>query len=109
MIAPQIIFIERLQILIDGNHARSRRIDRQRRDLIAGNFRVRNRFARRIRERLHVIVVALRGEIGIVFAPMQWIFRHAGTQPPALRIHNRDAHTQCSEIDARNNGQSVSE
>ena len=38
---------------------------------------------------------------------MQRIFQKRRSQAVRARIHNRDAHAQCSEIDARNNGQSL--
>ena len=51
-------------------------------------------------ERAHVICVALRGEIRIIFAAMQRIFGDARAQPSARSVHDRHANTESSKIDA---------
>jgi hypothetical protein len=93
-----------LHLCVDGDYARSSGIDRQRRNLIAGYFRVGNCLARGFRQCPHVIVMTLRGEIGIVFAAVQWIFGNAAAKAAARRVYDRHADTESSKIDAGNNG-----
>ena len=82
MIAPEIIVVERLKICVDGDDAGAGSIHRQRGHVIPGNLRGGNRLARGLRQSAHVIVVALGGEIGIVFPPMQRILANARTKAP---------------------------
>ena len=60
MVAPQIIFIERLHLGINGNDAGTGGVDGQSGNLVSRNVRRRGGLARSFRERANVILVALR-------------------------------------------------
>jgi hypothetical protein len=54
MIAPEVVVVERREILADGNHGRAGRVECQRLDLAARDTRVRQRQAHGFHQRLHV-------------------------------------------------------
>jgi hypothetical protein len=58
-------------------------------------------------QRLHVIGVALAGEVRIVAPPAQRDLGDARAQPPAFAIYNRNPYALRSVIDARNNRHSA--
>ena len=78
VIAPQIVFAERLQVLADGNHGRAGGIERDGLDLIAGDAGFLHRLARGRGQGAHVIFVRLGGVFGIFAFAMQRIFGDRG-------------------------------
>ena len=103
MIAPKVILVQRLHVLVDGNHRRARRIERNRLNLIAANARLLQDFAASRRQRAHVIFMRLRRVLRIFTLAVQRIFGDGRIQQPSLAVHQRNAHAQGSEIDSRNN------
>src|SRR5437764_9823272 len=99
MIAPEIIFIERLETSANRNDARTSCIDRERGDLVSGNFGSAYGLASGVGERTHVIRVTLHGVVRVFFLPMQRIFGNARAEAAAFRVHDGDANTQRTEID----------
>ncbi len=69
VVAPEVIIVERLQIRVHRHHARPRGVDGQRLHRCARHPGRRQRLARGLRQRPHVVRVALRGVVRIVLAP----------------------------------------
>ncbi len=100
MVAPQIIFVERLQVLADGDYGGPGSIDSERLDLIAGDSRFLDGLTRGDGQGAHLIVVGLRGVFRILAFAMQRVFGKRSGEQAAFVVHDRNANTQSSEIDS---------
>jgi hypothetical protein len=98
VIAPQIIFAERLEPSANRNDARTGRVDGQRRDLTPGQLRRTQSALHRLGQRAQMVVVALGGVIGVRLQAMEGIFGDAGAESAAVGIHESNAHAQRSEV-----------
>src|SRR3984885_2051333 len=83
MIAPQIVLGERLHLGIDRYNARSSGVERQRNDISTPNRRLLERSPHSLDQRIHLVVMRLRGVVGIVAATMQRILRSRSTKAAA--------------------------
>ena len=104
MVAPQIIFVERLQIFADGNYGGAGGIDSERLDLIAGDSCFLDSLARGDGQGAHLIVVRLRGVFRIFALAMEGIFGERSGEQTAFAIHDGNANAQSSEIDSSYDG-----
>jgi hypothetical protein len=98
MVAPQIIFVERLQIVADGNYRGAGSIDSERQDLIAGDSGFLDSLARSDSQGAHLIVVRLRGIFRIFAFAMERIFGKRSRKQTAFAVHDGNANAQSSEI-----------
>src|SRR5216684_7114190 len=104
MVAPQIIFIEGLKVCVYGNDARTGGVDGQGGNLVARDACGGSGLASGLGEGAHVVVVALRGVVGVIFLAMQRILGDSGAKTAALRVDDGDAYAQGAEICARYDG-----
>ena len=104
VVTPKIIVVERLEARTDGNDARTRRVDGERHDILAGDGGVGERTADRTRQGGHMVGMRLRRVVGIVAAAMQGIVGGGIAEAAALFVDERHTHVQGSEIDARHDG-----
>src|SRR6266849_1861664 len=104
MVAPQIIFIERLKVCVCGNDAGAGGVDGEGGNLVAGDTCGGSGFASSLGEGAHVVVVALRGVVRVIFLAMQRILGDSGAETSALRVDDGDAYAQGAEICARYDG-----
>src|SRR5258708_26504097 len=104
MVAPQIIFIERLQACVYGNDARAGRIEGEGGNVVAGYARGGSGLTGGFSEGAHVVIVALGGVVRVIFLAMERVLRDAGAKTAALRVDDGDAHAQGAEIYARYDG-----
>ena len=91
VIAPKIIFVERLKIFPNGNHRRTGGVHGQRLHLIAGYARFPHCLARSARQSAHLVVVRLRGVFRIFAFAVQRIFRKCGREQASFAVHNGNA------------------
>ena len=68
MVAPEVVIVERFEMLVHRDHARTGGVERNRFDLLARDAGRRQRLARGLRQRPHVVGVALRGVVRIFLA-----------------------------------------
>ena len=108
VIAPQVVVIQRLKIRAHRDHARPRRIKRNRADCIAAYAGICDRLARRFYQRVHLVDVRLRRIVRVFTLALQRILRARCAQPPALAVQQRHTHAQRPEIHSRNNRHSGS-
>ena len=80
MIAPEIVIIQRLKFFSDRNDTRSGRVERNSGDRPPVDSGAIDGLSHGIYQRIHVIGVALRRVIRIVFAAMQRILGCAGAE-----------------------------
>ena len=104
MVAPEIVVVERLELVIDRDDARPGRVDGDRLDRAPRHARLGERLARRLGERVHVVRVALGSVVGIVLGAVQRILRRPRPDPPARAIDEGDADREGAEIDACDDG-----
>ena len=104
MVAPQIVVVERLEILPNGNHRRARGIQRNGENLLARDSGFLQNFTRGRSQRPHVIGVRLRGEFRIVALAMERICGDGRCQQAALTVHQRNADVQSPKINPSNDG-----
>ena len=86
MIAPQVVFIERLEALTHGNYARSRRIERDRSHLRAIDARRLQRIFRRRGQRSHLVGVRLCRVIWVLSLAVQRIAGRRSPDRPFLAV-----------------------
>ena len=104
MIAPQVVFAERLQALADRNDARSRGVERDGGNVCSVHARGPERVPGGRGESGHLVGVRLRGVVGIFAAAMQRIRDRCGADGAFLAVNESDANTERAEIDAGDNG-----
>ncbi len=100
MITPQHIFVQRLQLRIHRDHARSSRIQGQCDHILRRHPRLLHHVPHRLHQCAHLVLVRLRRKIRIFPPPMQRIPRRRCTQPPLHTIQKRDSNTQSSKVHA---------
>ncbi len=100
MVAPEIVLIQRHQLLVDWNHCRAGGVERDREHVGAVDVRVGERAMRGNRQSVHVRRVRLRREIRIMAIAMHGIFGHTGSDRPAFAVDNRHTNALRSEIDS---------
>ena len=98
VVAPEIVVVERLQILVDGNDRGAGGVESDGFDLVAGDAGLLERLARGGGQGAHVVVMRLRGVFGIFALAMQRIFGNGGVEQAALAVHDGDADAQGAEI-----------
>src|SRR5690348_1207393 len=91
VIAPQIIFAERLHACPNGNDGRTSRVERNGSYIFTTNTGLANSLLRRRDERAHVIGVRLSGKLRIFTLAMQRIFRNRRGQRSLFAIHDGHA------------------
>ena len=77
MVAPHVIFVERLQFCINGKDTRACGVDGECGNLPTGYARGGCSLPSGFRESAHVVVMTLRRMVGVVFFPMQRILGNA--------------------------------
>src|SRR5262245_14163002 len=102
MVAPEIVIIERGHSLANGNNAGASGIDSKGCHLAAIYSGRMQRLFHGGGQSAHVIVVALRGVVGILPAAMEGTFSGCKPQASALAVKQRNADTERSEIHSRN-------
>src|SRR5258708_20055757 len=98
MVAPQIIFIERLQACVYGNDARAGRIDGEGGNVVAGYARGGSGLTGGFSEGAHVVIVALGGVVRVIFLAMERVLRDARPKTAAPRATDRHSPPQGPEI-----------
>src|SRR5215813_13518892 len=104
VVAPEIVFAERLKFPINWNDGRTGGIERYGLNLVARDTRLLDGCARGFGERAHVIMVRLSGVFGILALAMQRIICNRGSKHAAFTVHNGGANAEGSEIYASNDG-----
>ena len=100
VVAPKIVIVERSKTVANWHHARPGRIERNGGNLVAVNVRRVARPLHGEHQRVHMIVVLLRGVIGILFLAEERVFGNARPKPAFQMIEDRDAYGSSAEIDA---------
>ena len=80
MVAPQVVFTQRFEILTNWNHRGTCRVERDRCHLVRGDARPLHGLTRGRRQGAHVILVGLSGVLGVLALAMQRVRRHGGLQ-----------------------------
>src|SRR6185369_11312968 len=102
MVAPEIVFIERLHLLVHHQDARAGRVDRKRDYLLAANAALLKDLASRRHQRLHLVAMRLRRKVWIITPPMQRILRSSSRQSALLRVKQSHPNTQRPKIRSSN-------
>ena len=100
MIAPEIVFVERLKLFADGNDAGAGGVDSESRDLIAGEVGGGEGALHCFREAAKLIFVRLRGVVGILFFAVEGIFGDTRAETAASGVYESDANAKSAEVDA---------
>ncbi len=103
MIAPQVIFVQRLEVLAHWNHARSGRVERNCRNIGAIHTRALQHFARCRRQRRHLVSVSLRCIIRVFPLAVQRIRSRCRPNRAFLAVNKGYANTQCAKVDTSHN------
>jgi hypothetical protein len=82
-------------------------VERERPNLISIHVTVAERIVHGTLESIHLGAMTLGGEVGILSRAMQRVLRDTCAQPPFTLAEERDTHTQCAEIDTRNDAQQL--
>jgi hypothetical protein len=85
MVAPEVVFAERLHVLAHGNDRGSRGVERDGFHLIAGDAGFLQGLARGGGQRAHVVVMRLGGVFRIFALAVQWIFGDGGLRADRAR------------------------
>ena len=88
VIAPEIVFIQRLHLRVNRNDAGAGGVESDSRNLIAGDARFLDGRTRGLGQRAHLIFMRLRGEVRVLAAAMQRILGQSRAQAAALAIHD---------------------
>ena len=102
MVAPQVVVVQRLQILAHRNHAGTGGVERDGGHGASVNAGGAQRLACGRGQGSHLVCVGLSGEVGIFAAAMQRVGGRCGADGSALAVHQGNAHAQGAEIDAGN-------
>ncbi len=100
MVAPQVVFAERLQVFAHRNDRRASGVERNRFDLVARDTGFLHRLASCGGQRAHVVLVRLGGVFRVFAFAVQGIFGEGRVQQPALAVHDGDANAQGSKVDS---------
>ena len=103
VVAPQVVFAERLHVLAHGNDRGTRGIESDGLDLVAGDAGFLHRLASGGGQGTHVVFVRLGGVFRVFALAVQRIFGDRGLQQPALTVHDRDADAESSEVNSSHN------
>src|SRR3954471_15742505 len=104
VVAPKIVFAQRLKIFPDRNDGRARCIECDCLHLIAGDSGLLDGLASGGGQCAHMVFMRLRRVFGIFALAMQWIFSNRRSQHSALAIDDRDTNTESPKIYPRNYG-----
>ena len=100
MVAPEIVVVERHQIFADGDYARAGGVEGDCRYVISLDPSGSESGAHGCCQSVHMICMALRGEIRIFALSMQGIIRGGKAEAAALAIEERNADVERAEVDA---------
>ena len=104
VVTPEIVIIQRLQILADRNDAGPGGIQRQGLNGRTRNTSRLNCALNRKRQCRHVVFVALSGEIRIFAFAVKRIFGDTRAQPALFAVEDRNADAESSEINSGDDG-----
>ncbi len=104
VIAPEVVVVERLEVGVDGNYARSGGVESDGFNLRAVDFGLGDGFARSLGESVHLIRVGLGCVVGVFAFAFERILGRGSAEASALAVEQRDAHAEGSEIYACDDG-----
>src|SRR4051812_45472862 len=104
VVAPKIIFAQRLKIFPNRNDGRACCIKRNRLDSVAGDSGLLDGLASGGGQSAHMVFMRLGRVFRIFPLAMQWIFSNRRSQHSALAIDDRDTNTESPKIYPRNYG-----
>src|ERR1051326_611914 len=98
MVAPEVVVVDRIELRIHRDDAGSGGIERDGLNRVPVDSSALDGGMHRLRERAHVIGVALRGVIGVFFLPMQRVLTNTRAKAAACAVEDGDANAQRTEI-----------
>ena len=103
VVAPQVILVQWPHLIVDRDNAGAGSIQCNGLHLVTRNARGGHSFARRVRQRSHVIFVGLCREFRIFALAVQGILGNRGRQNPSFAVYDGDAHAERAEIHSCHN------
>jgi hypothetical protein len=104
MVAPEIVLVERLQVLADHDDAGAGGVDGERRHVLASDARCGKGPARGARQGVHVIGMGLGRMVRIVPPSVERIIGGRQTEWSPAVVNQGDTYAERAEISARYNG-----
>ena len=104
VIAPEVVVVERFEVGVDGNYARSGSVKSDSFNLRAVDFGLGDGFARGLGESVHLVRVGLGCVVGVFAFAFERILGRGGAEASTLAVEQRDAHAEGSEIYACDDG-----
>ena len=102
MVAPQVVVVDRLQVRVDGDDARSGGVERDGFDSVPVDRRAADGVVHRLGQRRHVVGVTLGGVVGIVLLAQKRICAGPRAQTAFGAIEDGYADAQRPEVDTGN-------
>src|SRR5581483_11649789 len=99
---------ERLEIFADRNDAGAGGVERHSFDPVAFDARVFESLAGGFDEGVHLILMGLRGVVGVFALAVERVFGDGGGETAFVAVEKSNANAEGSEIYACNDGHSVS-
>src|ERR1700744_2492341 len=108
VIAPEVVVVERFEVFANRNDAGAGGIERNRFDLRAVDTGFGDGFACRFDERVHLVLVGLRGVVGVIAFALERVFGGCSAEPASFAVEQGDAYAECTKIYAGYDGHPAS-
>ena len=104
MVAPEIVVIERPKIFAHRDDTGPGRVKRHRFDCVTVNSGIRNGLARGPYQRVHLVLVRLRGVVGVFALAVERVFGNGRAEAALFAVKKSYANAECSKIYACDDG-----
>ncbi len=108
VVAPEVVVVERLHVLVDGDDGGAGGIEGDGGDGAGGDAGFGDDFAGGAGECGHLVVVGLGGLVGVFPVAFEWVLGDGGAEAAPVAVEQGDSDAQGSEIYACDDGHGFS-